>query len=322
MKKVVRNILLGLIILLIIGAIGISIFIGKAVFDGYTNVMSREETIKNSMEFKKDYDNLVKNYKLEKIEIEDQDLNHKVPAIFAKREGNKNVAVLVHGMGGTKETVSPIMKTFLDLGYDVIAYDQRNSGENMADYNTSGLLESEDTRAVIDYISPFYKDRNKNGKLILWGESYGGLTSVIAAGKDETNIDYLILESPVSNGFDMIEGVMKDISNKQGIPLEFMIKTGDLYSKAKLGISFSEMDGNEYMKNIEIPVLITHSKTDTLTPPYMAENLYAAKADYKKELITVDGYKHASYPYKDREGYKKILEDFLEKYQQSDRNQN
>ena len=311
MKKVARNIFLGLLILLIIGAIGISIFIGKAVFDGYTNVVSREETVKNSQEFKKDYDDLVKNYKLEKIEIENQDLDHRVPAIFAKKPGNKNVAVLVHGMGGTKETVAPIMKTFLESGYDAIAYDQRNSGENMADFNTSGLLESEDTRAVIDYIREKYQD----GKLILWGESYGGITSVIATGKDDTNIDYLILESPVSNGFDMIENVMKDISKKQGVPLDFMIKTGDLYSKVKLGISFADMDGREYMKNIEIPVLITHSKIDKVTPPYMAEDLYAAKADDKKELITVDGYKHASYPYNDRDGYKKILEDFLEKYQ-------
>lgn len=310
MKKVFRNIFIGLIVLLILAGVGISIFTGKAVFDGYTNVMSREETLKNSIEFKEDYDNLVKNYKLEKIEIEDQDLDHKVPAIFAKREGNKNVAVLVHGMGGTKETVAPLMETFLELGYDAIAYDQRNSGENMADFNTSGLLESEDTRAVIDYISEKYQD----GKLILWGESYGGLTSIIAAGKDDTNIDYLILESPVSNGFDMIENVMKDISKKQGVPLDFMIKTGDLYSKAKLGISFSDMDGSEYMKNIEIPVLITNSSTDTITPPYMAEDLYAAKADDKKELITVDGYNHASFSYKDREGYKKIVKDFLEKY--------
>lgn len=310
MKKVVRNILLGLLVLLIVGGIGISIFTGKAVFDGYTNVMSREETLKNSMEFNEDYDNLVKKYKLEKIEIENQDLDHKVPAIFAKREGNKNVAVLVHGMGGTKETVSPIMETFLELGYDAIAYDQRNSGENMADFNTSGILESKDTRAVINYIREKYQD----GKLILWGESYGGLTSIIAAGKDDTNIDYLILESPVSNGFDMIENVMKDISKKQGVPLDFMIKTGDLYSKAKLGISFSDMDGSDYMKNIEIPVLITRSKIDKVTPPYMAEDLYAAKSDDKKEIITVDGYKHASYPYKDREGYKKIVKDFLEKY--------
>ena len=310
MKKVLRNIFIGIIILLILGAIGISIFTGKAVFDGYTNVVSREETGKNSMEYKKDYDDLVKNYDLEKFEIEDKNLDHKIPAILAKKEGNKDIAVLVHGMGGTKETVSPIMKTFLDLGYDTIAYDQRNSGENMADYNTSGILESKDTRAVIDYIKAKYQ----NGKLILWGESYGGLTSIIAAEKDETNIDYLILESPVSNGFDMIENVMKDISKKQGIPLGYMIKAGDLYSKAKLGLSFSDMDGSEYMKNIEIPVLISHSNVDKVTPPYMAEDLYAAKADDKKELITVENYKHASFPYKDREGYKKILEEFLEKY--------
>lgn len=146
------------------------------------------------------------------------------------------------------------------------------------------------------------------------GESYGGLTSVIAAGKYETNFDYLIPESPVYDGFDMIEDVMKDISKKQGIPLGYMIKTGDLYSKAKLGISFADMDGSEYMKNIEIPVLITNSKIDKITPPYMAENLFKAKEDDKKELITIDGYKHASYPYKDIEGYKKIVKDFLEKY--------
>ena len=310
MKKVLRNIFIGIIILLILGAIGISIFTGKAVFDGYTNVVSREETGKNSMEYKKDYDDLVKNYDLKKFEIEDKNLDHKIPAILAKKEENKDIAVLVHGMGGTKETVSPIMKTFLDLGYDTIAYDQRNSGENMADYNTSGILESKDTRAVIDYI----REKYQNGKLILWGESYGGLTSIITAEKDETNIDYLILESPVSNGFDMIENVMKDISKKQGIPLGYMIKAGDLYSKAKLGLSFSDMDGSEYMKNIEIPVLISHSNVDKVTPPYMAEDLYAAKADDKKELITVENYKHASCPYKDREVYKKILEEFLEKY--------
>ena len=310
MKKIVRNIIMALVFLILLAAIGISIFTGKAVFDGYTQVVSREETIKNSMEFKKDYDDLVNNCNLEKLEIENPDLDHKIPAIFAKKEGNKNVAVLVHGMGGTKETVSPIMKTFIELGYDAIAYDQRNSGENMADYNTSGLLESKDTRAVIDYISQKYK----NGKFILWGESYGALTSIIAAGKDNSNIDYLILESPVSNGFDMIENVMKDISKKQGIPLGYMIKTGDLYSKAKLGISFSDMDGRDYMKNIDMPTLITHSNSDTLTPPYMAEDLYKAKADDKKELITVDNYNHASFAYKDREGYKKIVQDFLEKY--------
>lgn len=310
MKKILRNIFLGLLVLLIIGIIAISIFTGKAVFDGYTNAVSREETLKNSMEFKKDYDDLVKNYRLEKLEIESDDLDHKVPAIYAKKDGNKNVAVLVHGMGGTKETVSPIMKTFLDLGYDTIAYDQRFSGENMAEYNTFGVLEASDARAAIAYIKEKYPD----GKVILWGESMGALTSVIAAGKNESNIDYLILESPVSNGQTMIVDQMKDIAKDQAIPLSFLVRMGDLYSKLKLGYKFANMDGTSYMKNITIPTLITNSKTDSLTPPYMAEDLYAAKPDDKKELITVDGYKHASFAYKDREGYKKIIGDFLEKY--------
>lgn len=42
MKKILRNIFLGLLVLLIIGIIAISIFTGKAVFDGYTNAVSRE----------------------------------------------------------------------------------------------------------------------------------------------------------------------------------------------------------------------------------------------------------------------------------------
>ncbi len=310
MKKVGRNIILGLFILIIIGAIGISIFIGKAVFDGYTNAVSREETIRNSQEFKKDYDNLVKNYKLEKIDIENQDLDHKIPAIFAKKAGNKNIAVLVHGMGGTKETVAPIMKTFLDLGYDVLAYDQRNSGENSADYNTFGVLEANDARAVIDNIKEKYPD----GKVVLWGESMGALTSLIAAGKDSSNIDYLILESPVSNSLTMIEDEMRDIAKEQGIPLDYLVRMGDWYSKLKLGYNFADMDGTTYMKNIIIPTLITNSNADTLTPPYMAEDLYKAKKDSKKERITIDGYKHATFAYEDRGGYKKIVKDFLEKY--------
>lgn len=310
MKKVGRNIILGLFILIIIGAIGISIFIGKAVFDGYTNAVSREETIRNSQEFKKDYNNLVKNYKLEKIDIENQDLDHKIPAIFAKKAGNKNIAVLVHGMGGTKETVAPIMKTFLDLGYDVLAYDQRNSGENSADYNTFGVLEANDARAVIDNIKEKYPD----GKVVLWGESMGALTSVIAAGKDSSNIDYLILESPVSNSLTMIEDEMRDIAKEQGIPLDYLVRMGDWYSKLKLGYNFADMDGTTYMKNITIPTLITNSNADTLTPPYMAEDLYKAKKDSKKERITIDGYKHATFAYEDRGGYKKIVKDFLEKY--------
>lgn len=311
MKKIIRNIFLFILGFVIVGLTGVSYFTGKAVFDGYTNAVSREETIKNSMEYKNDYEDLRNNYDFQRLMIDNPKADHKIPAIYAKKEGNKDVAVLVHGMGGTKETVSPIMKIFLDMGYDVIAYDQRNAGENEAPYNTFGVLESDDTRAVIDYIAPAYKNPYKMGKLILWGESYGGLTSVIAAGRDETNIDYLILECPVSNGFDMIEPVMEDVSKDQGIPLDFLISTGDWYGKAALGYKFADMDGRKWIKNVSIPTLITNSSIDTVTPPYMGEDLFNALGDASKELVTIDDYKHASFPYEARGEYQKVVENFF-----------
>lgn len=314
MKKVFRNILLVILGLIVVAFAGLSYFTGKAVFDGYTNAVSREETQNNSMQFQDDYEDLRNDYDFYKLEIDNPNREHKIPAIHVKKEGNKDIAVLVHGMGGTKETVSPIMKTFLDLGYDVIAYDQRNAGENMADYNTFGMLESEDTRAVIDYIAGEYKTPYNPGKLILWGESYGGLTSVVTAGKDQTNIDYLVLECPISDGFDMINEVMEGVAKDQGIPLDFLITTGDWYGKAALGYKFEDMDGAKWIKNVSVPILITNSSIDTVTPPYMAEDLYEAISHDKKELYTVDDYNHASFPYKARDAYKKVIEDFIENY--------
>ena len=107
---------------------------------------------------------------------------------------------------------------------------------------------------------------------------------------------------------------MRDIAKDNNIPLYFLVRMGDWYSKLKLGYNFPDMDGTSYMKNITVPTLITNSKTDTLTPPHMAEDLYKAKVDDKKELITVENYKHASFAYEEREGYKKIVQNFIEKY--------
>ena len=223
MKKVIKTILLGLLALLILGSLGLSAFIGRQVFQGYTEATPREETIKSIKEYKDSYDKIVDKYKVSDLHISKDGSDIKVPAILVQKEGNHNIAVLVHGMGGTKESMAALVEGFLNIGYDVLAYDQRNSGENMQDYNTFGTLESEDTLAVLSYIVPKYKEKYKDAKSILWGESYGGLTSIIAAGKDDFYIDYLILDSSISDGRILLESVMSDIAGQQGIPLSLSL---------------------------------------------------------------------------------------------------
>lgn len=315
MKKIIKNILLGLLALLILVSLGFTAFIGRQVFEGYTNATSREETIKSIEEYKDSYAKIVDIYKVSKLKISKDSSDIKVPAILVQKEGNQNIAVLVHGMGETKESMAALVEGFLDIGYDVLAYDQRNSGENMADYNTFGVLESDDTLAVLSYIVPKYKEKYEDAKSILWGESYGGLTSIIAAGREDYYIDYLILDSSMSDGRILLEEVMEDATKGQDIPMSYLMAAGDWYSRFALGIKFSDFDGLKWIKNVRKPVLITNSNDDTLTPPYMAEDIYKAISHDNKEIHLVDGYKHASFPKNANDEYMKIVEDFLKKYE-------
>ena len=195
-------------------------------------------------------------------------------------------------------------------------YSDDESVDNPIIKKEGGLpLESDDTLAVLSYIVPQYKDKYEDAKSILWGESYGGLTSIIAAGREDYYIDYLILDSSISDGRILLKEVMEDATKDQDIPMSYLMAAGDWYSRFALGVKFSDFDGLKWIKNVTKPVLITNSNNDTLTPPYMAEDLYKAISHDKKELKLVDGYKHASFPKDDNSKYMEIVKDFLEKYE-------
>ena len=311
MNKVLRAVIIVLIVVLL-AFTGFSFYIGGQVFDGFSNGVSREETIKNSKGFERQIHELEKKYAVKEVLVKDSGESDAIPALLVKREGNQNIVCMIHGMGGTKETLAPLMEGLLQKGFDVIAYDQRNSGENQKEYNTFGVLESRDALAVLHYIAPVYK----GGKVALWGESMGALTAVLASGEDDSSIDCLILDSPVSDGRVMIENEMASIAESKNIPIEYLSATGSLYSKFKIGVSFKDMDGIRAMKKVSKPVLITNSKDDKLTPPSMAEDLFSAVSHDQKKMETVTGYKHATYPYRKNDEYMKTVGGFLDQYLQ------
>lgn len=307
--KIGLEIIVSIIVILFLA---FSIFIGKATFDGMTNIESREDTLENINLYRAKYEDFARGKDIEEIKIKSSKDKHDIPAIFVKNPDSKDVCVMVHGMGGTKYSLYSQGQIFYDLGYSLLIYDQRNSGENLLPYNTFGVLESFDCLDAIDYIKQDYPD----SKIILYGESYGGATSIIAASRDSSNIDYLILDCPLGDSREMVDKVLAKVEKEQNVPQGFMRFMGNIFLKIKLGFSLEDIDSTKWARQADItsPVLVINSKVDTMTPYHMGREVYESIKSSKKEIYTGEDFGHCEFSKKDPEGFKNLISTFLEKY--------
>lgn len=311
MKKALKITVITILLLAALAMLGLSYYTGRSAFKGICETVSREQTLENQSYYTDEYKKFAANNKPVEIMIPSRQNDSGIPALYVEKPESKGVAVLIHGMGGTKKSSYRMMRNFLDLGYSVISYDQRNSGDNTAPYNTCGVLESIDALDVVDFAR---ENLLNSGKLILWGESYGGATAAIAAGRDDSGIDCLILESPMGRGIDMFKTVAKEYAGEAGIPLSYITFCADVYMKIKLGFGFKEMDPSAWIKSTSKPVLISNSSIDELVPLYMGEEIYEAVGHEKKRIFTNDKYGHAEFPSKDPRGYKRLIEEFIKDF--------
>ncbi len=307
--------IIGIIIcaLVIVAFLAFGIFIGSETFKGLTNTVSREETLENANSYMDKYDDFVKGKEVKEIRIKSSKYDYEIPAIFIKNPKGSDLAVMVHGMGGTKYSMYQQGEVLYDLGYSLLIYDQRNSGDNMCESSTFGVLESYDCLDALDYAK---KSLNENNKVLLYGQSYGGATALIAASRDDSNIDFLVLDCPVADSNELVDEVFKNVERKQGLPAWIMRFTGNIFLRVKLGFSLDDIDASKWAKdsNIQIPTLIINSDSDTVTPYHMGEEIYKAINNDRKEIYTTKGYDHLKFSETNPEEFKKVLEDFIYKY--------
>ncbi|WP_419775114.1 alpha/beta hydrolase [Ignavigranum ruoffiae] len=302
-------------ILAVIGLlfVGFSVYISIQVADGTTHLVEREDTYENSLTYLKehdfDLDQFKKEHKMIFSKITSSAFGHKIPLLEIKTSAPSNGAVImVHGLGGSKESILPISQMFLDLGYDVYAYDQRNSGENMAETNTFGVLESKDLEDVTHRVA---KSLDSNQTLILWGESFGGATVGLGAKNLSKEVDYLILDSPVADGEAMTRQELNSISEETGLPLDYMLTLGDWNLRISQGFSLADSKVTEQIKEVPTPLLIVHSKTDEVVPYTMGQEVFQASPAKHKKFISVNQGEHASLFYEQTDLYRQSIEQFL-----------
>lgn len=315
-KKRIFKISLIIMAVLAIGLGALSIYIGIEVSTSATHLTDSESTsLDRQGRLEKrgiSYEQLNDDYIIESIAIKSTFDGHTIPADYLKTDANteKDTAILVHGLGGNRLSVYPIALMFLEMGYNVITYDQRSSGENTAEYNTFGYWERYD---LLDYVSYAKSQQGEDNKIIAWGTSFGGATVAMALGNGDSGIDYAILDCPLSEAEYMIRQELDNLSDSAAAS-SYMFLTGNLLNKIKLGFSFREADAAALISSTKTPLLIFNSRNDTMTPYFMGEDIYNSVKSESKELVTVEDSLHTQIFFDHRELYENSITEFLASY--------
>lgn len=90
--------------------------------------------------------------------------------------------VLVLGSGPATRNLSPMTQLFSGLGFAVLSYDKRGTGESPGDWRTAGFDElAGDAVAAVDYLAT--RADVDSARVGLWGVSQGGWVGSLAAAR-------------------------------------------------------------------------------------------------------------------------------------------
>jgi dipeptidyl aminopeptidase/acylaminoacyl peptidase len=219
----------------------------------------------------------------------------------------KGVVVVVHGIRMNKFASIKYMRMFHELGYHVLAYDQRNHGDSGGEYTTFGVLESEDLRCVVDWALQKTAHRLR---LYTHGESMGAATVLMHAAKDR-RIEGVISDCSYSDA----ERIFKErLRVESHLPPWPILPLAEGINRLKTGIDYRAMSPISSVAGIAAPVLIIHGTTDRYVPIEHAERLCHALKDRRTVPVTclsIEGAGHAKSISTDYETYYEACRTFL-----------
>lgn len=223
---------------------------------------------------------------------------------FPSNQGKRWV-ILVHGYGRDQRYVRDYVDAYLERGYQVLTPDLCASGMSEGRYITMGVRESEEIALWAAQVRAY----DPAATIVLHGVSMGAATVLMAAARDDmARLEAVIEDCSYTSAYAMFGNQLGVIF---GLP-EFPIMTCvDVVSGIKTGARVSEAAPLKAVPRIEVPVLFIHGEADTLVPPAMMEELFAACRAAKKDKLIVEGAGHGDAMVTDREKYWKGIFDFL-----------
>jgi pimeloyl-ACP methyl ester carboxylesterase len=193
--------------------------------------------------------------------------------------------ILMHGYGGNKSTILGY-GSGLHQDFNLIAFDQRNEGRSTGDATTSGVLEQDDLRAIIDWL-----ERTKGPEHIGVLANSLGAAGAITEARTDARVEALVLDSMHTRLVYQFEQRLSHAGHPS-YPGTWAVFVG---AWIRTGLDLGDADPADALADLRgRPMLLTHGTADDEDLPYRTESFAAeaAAAGIPVELQWCEGAGH------------------------------
>lgn len=278
-----------LVIGIAIAAILFSVNVGKEVGEGLLYQNKGNDTKGNSVKqlelWGYDLEQFENKYTPIMVTFTAEDGNE-VPAALFPYEASKKTVILIHGLGGDHVCSYPYAEMYMNNHWNVIAIDQRASGDSVDDKVSFGFFEKRDVQAAVDYA----QNEMLSDTIVVHGQSMGAATAALYSVTEHAalNIDAVILDSCFDSMENMFLSVWRDMEGTEGIPEDYIIACGDWYLNKNYGFGFGDADVYEKLKENHVKTLMLHMTQDEMITTKRANEMYENIVAKEKQICYFD----------------------------------
>lgn len=217
--------------------------------------------------------------------------------------------VMAHGFTDNRSGMLKYAGPYRDCGCAILMYDHRahyQSGPD--DLVTGGILESSDLEAAHRYVAE--RTGLPDDRIGWVGESWGGATALIAAGKNEIRPAFVAVDSPYS---DWETAISERADKMFGSWIKAFFPGAFAWVDYRLGIDHGDASPARAAANIDVPTLIIHSAADVETSPDQSEKIYQSFGQPKLARLHLLDWNtwHAQSAARRPAEYRRLVEEFM-----------
>lgn len=291
-----------LFLIIVITFIGLVLYFSRQVI--YPQVLTHQHVRTHELE-KNLYDpTMFDAYSVEDVELTSY-FGYTLRGKLILQEQTDKFTILCHGITSNYEDMYKYSKLFLDRGYSILMYDQRNHGLSDRNFTSLGFFEKKDAKKCVDYLMKRFNEP----KVGVFGVSMGAATVMQLATIDDRLI-FCIEDCGYSDAERLLK--YRALEDHNALIAQ-LLKPSDFYTKLFYKFSYRDASVIHTINKIKCPVLFIHGQEDDYVPYYMVNELFEA-FNGEKQLLVIEEARHANSINTDKEKYTDGVNHFMNTY--------